>query len=783
MDRELELLAAFVSMLKFILEDELSDLCAVNHPAWPRGGCQDEGIDLPMEEEEEEDIMDTSSTKKPGSGRCTMEQKQELLRAFDSYSHPDLDARNDLADRLDMTSDRVKFWFQNHRTHLKSVKITEENALLRMENAKLQSENTELRKRVRARMIDATCPTCHFPLFHTEVEQNICVNHVANPLPQLGETSNPVPHAVSPLLPSSGGLVTPGSYNVGSNGVMMHNYSGMPASTVQPAPSLHAANLPILQNLSGNAEISILVDHAYYAMEELFRLVQINHPLWLPNMDIMGIEALNYQEYAAMSRSIGNRPVGLKVDATRDVAIVKGDCVQLVESLSDAGCWAELFSGIVSSANSTKIISTGHPASCDGLIQLMRAELLVMSPAVPICEVTFLRYSKQIARGLWSVVDVSIDDSILPGESRAAQFSVQASSSIINTATRRMGIRLLPSGCFIQDLDNGYSKVTWVMHAAYDETKVPMLHWPYLRSGKALGACRWLASLQRQSQFLSNLHSSVPGLNNAMEEQLRRRSVLHLVRQMMSRFTAVSGSMTEAWQVGDARRIISRRIGRAGSGEPDGVVLSFTTVMRLPGVKPRRVYDYLRDEQCLFEWRQLFVADLLPQGRTASLHGLPANGDAVPQFHRAANGLHEGHAISLINPRDMGGNISSNLLLQEARTDASGSLIVYAGTDVNTMHGVMNGSIHPAGVFLIPSGCAILPDCHGASPLHPDQASSSTSRSNADGSVVTVTYQMFVSSLTDLSTLIGSIEKGRVAFMNATVVFRAALQAIANVAE
>ncbi|KAG8046948.1 hypothetical protein GUJ93_ZPchr0008g11426 [Zizania palustris] len=798
MDRELELLATFVSMLKFILEDEASDLRAVNHPAsWPTRGRPDECIvDLPMEEEEqleEEDaIMDpTSSTRKPAgsSGRFTMEQRGELIRAFDSCSHPDLDTRNDLADRLNITSDRVKFWFQNHRTQLKSLKITEENLLLRLENVQLLLENTELRKRFRARMINATCPTCQFPLFHTEVEQNICVNHVANPMPQLGESSNSARRAASssssspPLLPSSGrGMAIPGSYQVG---VMMHN-PGMPlpaASAGQHAPYLHATNLVILPNLSGDAEISILVDHAYYAMEELIRLVQINHPLWLPNMDIMGIEALNYQEYAAMSRSVVIRPAGLKVDATRDVAIVKGGCVQLVESLSDVGCWAELFSGIVASASSTRIISTSPPASCDGLIQLMRAELLVMSPAVPVCEVTFLRYSRQIARGLWSVVDLSIDDSILRGDSRAAQFSVQASSSS-NTATRRMGIKLLPSGCFIQDLDNGYSKVTWVMHAAYDETKVPMLHWPYLRSGKALGACRWLASLQRQSQFLSNLHSSVPGLNNAMEEQLRRRSVLHLVRQMVTRFTAVSGSMTDAWQVGDSSHVISRRIGRPGSGEPDGVVLTFTVVTRLPGVRPRRVYDYLRDEQCLFEWRQLFVADLRPpQARTASLRGLAANGDAVPQFHRVVNGLHEGHAISLINPRGIGGTIISNLVLQEARTDASGSLIVYAGTDVHTMHGIMDGSIHPAGVFLIPSGCSILPDCSGASPPHPDQASSSTSRSNGDGSIVTVTYQMFVSSLSDVSTLVGSIERGRIAFMNATVIFRAALQAIGSMAE
>lgn len=84
----------------------------------------------------------------------------------------------------------------------------------------------------------------------------------------------------------------------------------------------------------------------------------------------------------------------------------------------------------------------------------MRAELQVMSPEVPVCDVTFLRQSVQFGSGLWCVVDVSID-TILPGESKTAQSSVQTSS----TAARRMEVRLFPSGCVIEEMENGYSKV------------------------------------------------------------------------------------------------------------------------------------------------------------------------------------------------------------------------------------------------------------------------------------------------------------------------------------
>lgn len=85
----------------------------------------------------------------------------------------------------------------------------------------------------------------------------------------------------------------------------------------------------------------------------------------------------------------------------------------------------------------------------------MHAELQVMSPVVPICNVTFLRYSKLQAEGLWAVVDVSTDG-VLPAESSIAQLNVQNGGT---AAAERMGIRLLPSGCLIQDMNNGYSKV------------------------------------------------------------------------------------------------------------------------------------------------------------------------------------------------------------------------------------------------------------------------------------------------------------------------------------
>jgi hypothetical protein len=72
-----------------------------------------------------------------------------------------------------------------------------------------------------------------------------------------------------------------------------------------------------------------------------------------------------------------------------------------------------------------------------GILQ-MSVEFQVPSPLVPTRESYFVRYCKQNADGSWVVVDVSLD-SLRP-------------SSVLKCRRR-------PSGCLIQEMPNGYSKV------------------------------------------------------------------------------------------------------------------------------------------------------------------------------------------------------------------------------------------------------------------------------------------------------------------------------------
>lgn len=125
----------------------------------------------------------------------------------------------------------------------------------------------------------------------------------------------------------------------------------------------------------------------------------------------------------------------------------------------------------------------------------MYAELQVLSPLVPTREGYFLRYVEQNAeQGRWMVVDFPID-------SFRGGFIKPASAAKTSDQYRRK-----PSGCIIQDMANGYPRVTWVEHVEVEEKHVhhEMVR-VYVKSSVAFGAERWLAVLLRQCERMASL--------------------------------------------------------------------------------------------------------------------------------------------------------------------------------------------------------------------------------------------------------------------------------------
>jgi homeobox-leucine zipper protein len=73
----------------------------------------------------------------------------------------------------------------------------------------------------------------------------------------------------------------------------------------------------------------------------------------------------------------------------------------------------------------------------------MQAEVQVPSPLVPVRQYSFLRFAKQHVGGIWVVVDVSVN--------------VGRNAANGNTY---MSCKKLPSGCILEDLPNGFCKVS-----------------------------------------------------------------------------------------------------------------------------------------------------------------------------------------------------------------------------------------------------------------------------------------------------------------------------------
>ncbi|CAD6252176.1 unnamed protein product [Miscanthus lutarioriparius] len=166
---------------------------------------------------------------------------------------------------------------------------------------------------------------------------------------------------------------------------------------------------------------TVLLELGLAAMEELMKVAQMDEPLWLRSPDGGGgREMLNFDEYHwAFARVFGPSPAGYVSEATREAGIAITSSMDLVDSLMDA----------------------------------MHAELQVLSP---IREVLFLRFCKQHAEGLWAVVDVSVDAILRPDGGNHHSHHHHAQNG--GGAAGYMGCRLLPTGCIVQDMNNGYSK-------------------------------------------------------------------------------------------------------------------------------------------------------------------------------------------------------------------------------------------------------------------------------------------------------------------------------------
>ncbi|GLJ29671.1 hypothetical protein SUGI_0585120 [Cryptomeria japonica] len=654
-------------------------------------------------DDSEDDVAELSHPRKKRYHRHTPQQIQEMESLFKEFPHPDEKQRKQLSRKLGLAPRQVKFWFQNRRTQLKATQERHENSLLRHEIEQLRAENMSLRESIR----NPTCSGCGGPAVNGE---NTAIDEQ-----QLRTENERLKDELARLCAFVGKMYGRSSPPLTS----MPNSSLDLGGGSNDLGGLHSASFPSINDLIRDRSMVLLsierskvAELAVAAMDELMKIGQMAEPLWVRSPEA-GVETLDHEEYSReFPRLIGPKPIGHKTEATRETSIVVMKSSTIVDTLINVNRWMEMFPCIISRANTVDVISSGVGGTRNGALQLMYAELQVLSPLVPTREIYFARFCKQHDDGLWGVVDVSVD------------------CLLNNPDASLVKCRKRPSGCLLRDMPNGRSKVIWVEHAEHDNIGVHRIFRSVVNSGMAFGAQRWLATLQRQCEriaFLAATNTPIPARDiTAVTTPSGRRSMMKLAERMTNKFCGgVSASSRHSWTKlshgngngnGEDDIHVMTRKNVDSPGEPTGVILSAATSIWLP-VSPDRLFEFLRDERLRNEW------DIL------------SSGSPIQEITNITKGKDRGNSVSLLSATN--DNESNTLILQESSRDSYGSIVVYTPVDIPAIHQVMNGQ-ESNNVALLPSGFAILPDGPECRPH---------SNPPVGGSLLTIAFQILVNNL------------------------------------
>ncbi|EPS65132.1 hypothetical protein M569_09641, partial [Genlisea aurea] len=511
--------------------------------------------------------------------------------------------------------------------------------------------------------------------------------YTGRPLPALGPT---------PLLTPSLELdMTPFSRKFEQEDVGNCPTDHMVPLPFMPENSHFPANPLILEE-----EKSVALQLAVSSMDELVKMAHTGEPLWVRSTDTAKL-FLNLEEYNRMFSWSGNlkqNAAEFRIEATKDTAVVIMNSITLVDAFLDANKWMELFPSIISRAKTLQVVHSEVSGHASGSLHLMYAELQVLSPLVATREAHFFRYCQHNAEeGTWAIVDFPLDE-------------FQNNFPLSFPYYKRR-----PSGCVIQDMPNGYSRVTWIEHSEVEDAPLNPVFAGLVSSGASFGARRWLAVLQRQCERLASLMARNISDLGVIPSPEARKSLMNLAQRMIRTFCLnISTCYGQSWtalsdSADDTVRITTRKV--TEPGQPNGLILSAVSTTWLPH-NHNQIFDFLRDEK-----------------RRAQLEVL-SNGNSLHEVAHIANGSHPGNCISLLRI-----NVASNssqsleLVLQESCSDESGSMVVYATIDVDAIQMAMNGE-DPSCIPLLPLGFVIHPMNH-------HHQSSKESKDDEDGIIKT----------------------------------------------
>ncbi|KAL5729191.1 hypothetical protein ACHQM5_002172 [Ranunculus cassubicifolius] len=648
------------------------------------GGRSEEDVDdegLQPDDDVDDEENKRAKKKRKKYHRHTAEQIREMEALFKESPHPDEKQRQLLSKKLGLAPRQVKFWFQNRRTQIKAVQERHENSLLKSELEKLREENRLMRESIKK----ACCPNCG--LATSSRDSTLTAEEQ-----QLRMENARLKAEVDKLRAASGKY---------------------PTRTTSPTSSCSAGNdQENRSSLENHNELFGLdrpkiCEIVNQAIEELTKMATTNEPLWIRSVET-GREILNYDEYVRefSPEKPNNAQVRRSIEASRETGVVFIDLPRIVQSFMDVNQWKEMFPSLISKAATVEVISNGETSNRNGAIQLMYAELQMLTAMVPTREVYFVRQCKQLSPDRWAIVDVSID-----------KVDDNIDSSLTKCLKR-------PSGCIIEDKSNGHCKVIWVEHLECQKTPVHTMYRPIVNNGLAFGAKHWMASLQHQCERLVFfMATNVPTKDSTGVATLAgRKSILKLAHRMTGNFChAVGASSYNTWtklltKGGDDLRVTTRK-NLNDPGEPLGLILCAVSSVWLP-VSPQTLFDFLRDETRRSEW------DII------------SSGNPLESIANLAKGQDRGNAVTV---QAMKSKENDLWILQDSCTNAYESMVVYAPVEIAGMQSVMTGC-DSSNVAILPSGFSILSD--GLETRSTVITTRTEEKSTDGGSLLTTAFQV-----------------------------------------
>ncbi|CAN6283810.1 unnamed protein product [Urochloa humidicola] len=685
--------------------------------------------------QQQQQVATTANGKKKRYHRHTAHQIQQMEALFKECPHPDDKQRLKLSQELGLKPRQVKFWFQNRRTQMKAQQDRADNVLLRAENESLKTDNYRLQAAIR----NVVCPSCGHAavlgdMSYEEQQLRIENARLKDELDRLaciatryGGGRQPGMSSALACLPAPPPVLMPpldldmSVYSrhftdqsaVMGCGDLIQSVLTLPPPPPQIAGSEHLATASYMGAMAPVQEQDrqMVLDLAATAADTLAKMCRAGDPLWVRSCNGASSEVMVVDEHARMfswpvdggKQGSGSATAAARTEGSRDSAVVIMNSITLVDAFLDANKWMELFPSIVSKARTIQVINhgaaSGHLGS--GSLLLMQAEVQFPSPLVPAREVVFFRYCMHNSdEGTWSVVD-------FPSE--GFQLEALQTSSVVKCRRR-------PSGCIIQDMPNGYTRVVWVEHMEMvgEEKPLHQVFKDYVANGTAFGATRWVSLLQRQCERLaSELARNIADLG-VIRTPEARTNMMKLSQRMITTFCAnISASGSQSWtalseSTEDTIRVATRK--NTDPGQPSGVILTAVSTSWLP-FSHQQVFELLADEQ------QRCQLEIL------------SNGGSLHEVAHIANGSHPRNCISLLRI-NAASNSSQNveLLLQESSTHPDGgSLVVFATVDVDAIQVTMSGE-DPSYIPLLPLGFAIFPA------TNPSPAATSASSGNGESS-------------------------------------------------